>query len=254
MPDVHPVLFEYEGIPVYMRLSLGCESPEVTRFQGSKGAIELREFSVTYHAAGGGGHFAQLLHCFVPGAPAEIPTSSNGTRNTILLPGREPAPETVTYNGNDYDDLRPHLWKFFEAVRSRKPVVQDAVFGHHRCPRLPSGQRIVLPQMPGALGRALAVDQVADMTFAGCPTFATSLFLSLRWETPTFASRIRQESSSRENDRRSFCCRCFSSSRRHRSSPQAADGESVPRPLGSHFESARRTIPPGSKCSSRAAN
>src|SRR5579859_5744075 len=48
MPDVHPVLFEYEGIPVYMRLSLGCESPEVTRFQGSKGAIELREFSVTY--------------------------------------------------------------------------------------------------------------------------------------------------------------------------------------------------------------
>ena len=23
------------------------------------------------------------------------------------------------------------MWKFFEAVRSRKPVVQDAVFGHH---------------------------------------------------------------------------------------------------------------------------
>jgi len=25
MPDVHPVLFEYNGVPVYMRLSLGCE-------------------------------------------------------------------------------------------------------------------------------------------------------------------------------------------------------------------------------------
>ena len=48
MPDVHPVLFEYGNIPVYMRLSLGCESAEVTRFQGSKGVIELREFSVTY--------------------------------------------------------------------------------------------------------------------------------------------------------------------------------------------------------------
>jgi hypothetical protein len=33
--------------------------------------------------------------------------------------------------GNDYDDLRPHLWKFFQAVRSREPVVQDVVFGHN---------------------------------------------------------------------------------------------------------------------------
>ena len=29
------------------------------------------------------------------------------------------------------EDLRPHLWKFFQAVRSRKPVLQDAVFGHN---------------------------------------------------------------------------------------------------------------------------
>ena len=47
------------------------------------------------------------------------------------MPGQEPAPETITYNGNDYDDLRPHLWNFFEAVRTRKPVEQDVVFGHH---------------------------------------------------------------------------------------------------------------------------
>jgi hypothetical protein len=37
----------------------------------------------------------------------------------------------VSFKGPDYDDMRPHLWNFFEAVRSRKPVVQDAVFGHH---------------------------------------------------------------------------------------------------------------------------
>ena len=24
-----------------------------------------------------------------------------------------------------------HLWNFFEAVRTRKPVVEDVVFGHH---------------------------------------------------------------------------------------------------------------------------
>src|ERR1700693_4200884 len=48
MPDCHPVLFEYGDIPVYMRLTLDCESTEVTRFMGSKGSIELRELSVTY--------------------------------------------------------------------------------------------------------------------------------------------------------------------------------------------------------------
>src|SRR5882672_6944945 len=47
-PDVHPVLFEYANVPVYMRLSLGTESTEVTRFMGSKGIIELGEFGVSY--------------------------------------------------------------------------------------------------------------------------------------------------------------------------------------------------------------
>jgi hypothetical protein len=27
--------------------------------------------------------------------------------------------------------MKPHLWNFFEAVRTRRPVVEDAVFGHH---------------------------------------------------------------------------------------------------------------------------
>jgi predicted dehydrogenase len=130
MPDVHPVLFEYEGIPVYMRLSLGCESPEVTRFQGSKGAIELREFSVSYAPQAG----VDLSPSYYTASyPARL-------RNEYVkkwheehdpAPGQEPAPQSITYNGNDYDDLRPHLWKFFEAVRSRQPVVQDIVFGHH---------------------------------------------------------------------------------------------------------------------------
>ena len=48
MPDVQAVLFEYDNVPVYMRLSLGTESNEVTRFMGSKGIIELRGTSVTH--------------------------------------------------------------------------------------------------------------------------------------------------------------------------------------------------------------
>src|SRR5580658_6464302 len=130
MPDVHPALFEYMGIPVYMRLSLGCESAEVTRFQGSKGAIELREFSVTYAPQAGVDLSPSYYDSSFPAAMREA-YAKQWHQEHDPLPGMEPAPETITYNGNDYDDLKPHLAKFFDAVRSRKPVVQDAVFGHH---------------------------------------------------------------------------------------------------------------------------
>lgn len=40
-------------------------------------------------------------------------------------------PETIDFRGPDSDDMRPHLWTFFQAVRSRGTVVEDAVFGHH---------------------------------------------------------------------------------------------------------------------------
>ena len=43
----------------------------------------------------------------------------------------EGVPGSTVYAGHDWDDVVPHLWGFFEAVRSREPVVQDAVFGNH---------------------------------------------------------------------------------------------------------------------------
>src|ERR1700675_2583342 len=48
MPDVHASLFEYGEVPMYMRLNLGTETPEIYRFQGSKGILELTEFTLTY--------------------------------------------------------------------------------------------------------------------------------------------------------------------------------------------------------------
>jgi predicted dehydrogenase len=130
MPDVHPVLFDYNNIPVYMRLSLGCESTEVTRFQGSKGVIELREFSVTYIPQPG---VDVAPSYYSNGFPARLKSAyvASWHREHDPKPAQEPALETITINGNDYDDLRPHLWNFFQAVRSRQPVLQDAVFGHN---------------------------------------------------------------------------------------------------------------------------
>jgi predicted dehydrogenase len=130
MPDVHAVLFEYMGIPVYMRLSLDCEMAEVTRFQGSKGLIELREFSVT-HTPQAGIDLAPSYYTTSYPAKMREAYFEQWHKEHDPQPGHEPDPATTTWNGNDYDDLKPHLAKFFDAVRSRQPVVQDAVFGHH---------------------------------------------------------------------------------------------------------------------------
>jgi len=129
-PDVHPVLFEYSGKPVYMRLTLGTETAEITRFMGSKGLLELTEFGLT-HIPQTGEDLAPSYYCF--GLPARLrePYFKKWHEEHDPKPGQEPAPMTTSFKGDDYDDYRPHLWKFFEAVRSRRPLLQDAVFGHH---------------------------------------------------------------------------------------------------------------------------
>ncbi len=49
-----------------------------------------------------------------------------------LKPGmQEPVTEIMSFRGPGYDDVKPHLWNFFEAVRNRTPVVEDPLFGHH---------------------------------------------------------------------------------------------------------------------------
>jgi predicted dehydrogenase len=129
-PDVHAVLFEYANVPVYMRLSLDTESAEVTRFMGSKGIIELTEFGLSYSPQPGVDLAPSYYSASFP-ARLKTPYLAQWHQENDPKPGREPAPESLSFKGNDYDDLRPHLWNFFEAVRSRKPVLQDAVFGHN---------------------------------------------------------------------------------------------------------------------------
>src|SRR6185503_17248793 len=129
-PDVHAVLAEYKNVPVYMRLTLGTETPEVTRFMGSKGVIELSEFGLSYTPQLGI-DLAPSYYCF--GLPARLKDAYFKQWHTENdpKPGEERMSQTVSFQGNDYDDLKPHMYKFFEAVRSRKPLLQDAVFGHH---------------------------------------------------------------------------------------------------------------------------
>jgi len=130
MPDVHASLFQYGEIPVYMRLNLGTEMPETYRFQGSKGILEMTEFGLSFSPQSGKDTAPSYYASSFPHAMRAAYEKQWREENTPKI-GQEPMPETVTFKGPDFDDVKPHLWTFFESVRSRKPVVEDAVFGHH---------------------------------------------------------------------------------------------------------------------------
>ena len=130
MPDVHMSLFEYGDVPVYIRLNLGSETPEVLRFLGSKGILELTEGSLTFTGQAGVDTAPSYYAGSVPQAMRNEYVAKWHAENDPR-PGEEALHDAVSYTGDSYDDTRPHLWKFFQAVKTRQPVVQDAVFGHH---------------------------------------------------------------------------------------------------------------------------
>jgi predicted dehydrogenase len=123
MPDVHATLFEYGKNPVYMRLNLGTDTPEAYRFMGSKGILDIGGDQITLTPQSGkdegpswyGGSFPRPLR------DAYVKQWHQEHDPPI---GHEPLPESVVFRSVQYDDLKPHLWNFFQAVKSRKPVTQ----------------------------------------------------------------------------------------------------------------------------------
>jgi predicted dehydrogenase len=132
MPDVHATLFEYGAIaaPVYLRLNLGAETPEVYRFQGSKGILEVTEHAISYSPQTGED---QSPSYYASSFPKELREQylKQWHEEHDPPPGKEPALEGFNYTGASWDELKPHLWTFFQAVRSQQPVLEDVVFGHN---------------------------------------------------------------------------------------------------------------------------
>jgi predicted dehydrogenase len=132
MPDLHVVLFDYHGIPVYVRLGLGTESVELARFMGPKGILDTYEFSLRHSPQKG---IDTAPSYYVSGFPQKMRDEyyKNWYSEHNVIPGQEPISDNneINFTGHDWDDMKPHLWNFFQAVKSRKPVVEDAVFGNN---------------------------------------------------------------------------------------------------------------------------
>ncbi len=130
MPDVHLTLFEYGQIPIYIRLNLGTETPEVYRIMGSKGILEVTEFGLRFDPQPGIDVSPSYYSGGFPKAMREEYVKQWHAENDAAVEKTMTAASTVL-RAPDYDDVKPHLLNFFNAVRTRKPVVEDVVFGHH---------------------------------------------------------------------------------------------------------------------------
>ncbi len=130
MPDVQATLFDYGRAPVYLRLNLGCETPEIYRFQGSKGILEVTETTISYFPQSGEDESPSYYTVSYPRAMREAYLKQRHAEHDPK-PGKEPVAEGFTYRGISWDEEKPHLWKFFQGVKNRQLVTEDAVFGHN---------------------------------------------------------------------------------------------------------------------------
>ncbi len=131
MPDVHSTVYYYGDLPVYMRLNLATDMPEMYRFQGSKGVLEVTGNNITYSPQSGKDSYPSYYTGSFPRAMREEYMKKWHEENDARLAREAMAETSLTYSGPHFDDITPHLTTFFNAVRSRKPVVEDVVFGHN---------------------------------------------------------------------------------------------------------------------------
>lgn len=130
MPDVQDTLFQYGKTPVSVRLTLTTETTETTRIMGSKGIVELRNGELTWVPQLGIDTSPSYYSQGFPAAMrAEYDREWHAKNDPILA--KHMLSKVTVYKGPYWDDLRPHVANFFNAVRTRKPVVEDVVFGYH---------------------------------------------------------------------------------------------------------------------------
>ena len=130
MPDVHATSYYYGDLPVYMHLNLATSMPEVYRFQGSKGILEVNSDTVTFSPQTSQDSSPSYYAYSFPKALRDAYFAQWHAENDARV-AKEATTETITFRGHEYDDITPHLANYFNAVRTRKPVVEDVVFGHN---------------------------------------------------------------------------------------------------------------------------
>ncbi len=132
-PDLIWTFYDYAAFRVGMRCNLNNESTEVTRIFGTKGTLEIKGGVLTVSPQK---TEPKPEDYSIFGWPEKL-------RNQYLKEWHEQHPEPAPgkYKVEDqvqtfaapggYDDQLDHMHNFMESVRTRRPSVEDPVFGNH---------------------------------------------------------------------------------------------------------------------------
>jgi predicted dehydrogenase len=133
VPDVMMGLFDYpEGFNLALRVNFVCggEENEGLTFAGSEGTIDIGWNGLTLTRVPRDKEPGLMIGTFTNAMQAEIQKAYREKYPVVrpTTPTRVGVERYVTPQG--YSDSYDHFKNFFASVRSRQPVVEDAVFGY----------------------------------------------------------------------------------------------------------------------------
>jgi predicted dehydrogenase len=132
VPDVMVGLFDYpEGFNLSLRVNFvdGGSESEGLIFTGSEGTMEIAGNAVSVNRVPRQKEPGYTVGTFTEAMQKRIVEEYRQKYPVMHPEGEPPAGYEKYVAPAGYSDSYDHLRNFFEAVRSRKPVVEDAVFG-----------------------------------------------------------------------------------------------------------------------------
>ena len=132
-PDVMLGLFDYrEGFNLSLRVNFvdGGEEGESLVFTGSEGTMEISWHGVTVNHVPRERDPGLTVETFPEAMQAQITADHDKKYPKTHFEGQPPVGYERFAAPEGYSDSYDHFKNFFASVRSRKPVVEDAVFGY----------------------------------------------------------------------------------------------------------------------------
>ncbi|HZT69650.1 MAG TPA: Gfo/Idh/MocA family oxidoreductase [Terriglobia bacterium] len=133
-PDLMTTIYEYPNLRVAVLMTLMTDQTEVTRFLGTRGIIEVTNDGdhLTITPQDGKDHDPCYYISSYPQKMRSAYEAEWHRKNDPKMGTSKPVETGATYEyPPGYSEFQNHLWNFFESVRTRKPSVEDAVFGNN---------------------------------------------------------------------------------------------------------------------------
>ena len=133
VPDIMLGIFDYpEGFNLSLRVNFvdGGEESEGLIFTGSEGTMEIAGNVLTVNRAPREKGPGYTVYTYTEAMQKELIDAYKAKYPPVHPTGEPPLGEDHYVAAPGYSDSYDHFHNFFNSVRSRQPVVEDAVFGY----------------------------------------------------------------------------------------------------------------------------